>query len=430
MGFLRKAEDGDTGGGGHDEGSSDGLVSGLESFIDSNPDVTATATSKEKAEPKVDDADDDGGIGFLSGDSAPPTRGEEEKKADESEKEDDDLGLPELGSAPKAEERKEDEFDEAAFDAQTNKEIEGLDPSKGDAWKALKEEIKQYKKGEITSTQLQTQLEELKAKNAELEESAAKEKAMEEKVSSITKRNAELLLEENPEYQDKVAVPHDEISKTVKALSEAKSVSQAEIWSAIRENDPVKRMNMIDALESKIGGRHALTVQQMADDIRVVARIDQEMRASAVEIVEKARQEELASREEGSKHSVASFQASAKDAFSRYADKVPGFVDDTKNMTDAAKAAQARALTVDIENLNSGDLGYMVFSTQAFPAALREIKRLQSENRDLRVASGGGRNIALGSSSKKEPESSHVNKETGEPLTFMERFERAEFSAG
>ena len=439
---LRNEADGSDGGGGSDsDNQAKGLVSGLETFINDNPGTTGTSASSQQAQGNGQASDDSDSDNFDSGNRAPDPKDNtapapkvsETKTSDETDDDDDDdFGLPDLGGDVEPEKKSADvTFDEASFDAQTDKEVEGLDPKQGESWKQLKGELKKYKQGEISATQLQTRVTELESKNQELEETAARVKAMEERVKSVTSRNAELLLEESDEYQNKVALPHEELSKTVAALSEAKGISANDLWAAIKENDPVKRMSMIDSLEGKIGARHALTVQGMADDIRMIARTDQHMRADAEKIVEKHKAADLESRQGDVEKQIGQFQNAAKESFKQYSDRIPGFTDDSKSLTDEAKSAQAKAMNIKANDLSSGDLGYMVFSTQALPAALRAIKRLESENRDLRVVAGDrAKDIAPGGTKKKvAPDNSHMNSDTGKPKTFMEGFLNEDFIA-
>jgi len=253
---------------------------------------------------------------------------------------------------------------------------------------------------------------------------------MQDRVNRVTSRNAELLLEELPEYQEKVAIPHQTLRETVTALAEAREVPETEIWAAIKEPDLVKRNQAIDQLEEKIGARNALAVQQMATNIRVIAQEDQRMRKDAESIVQRSKEREATMSEEEKARRVSAFQSAAKQSFQRYAVKVPGFVDDTGNMTDLAKTAQARGVTVDVNELGSGDLGYMVFTAQALPQALRHIETLERENRDLRVAAGEkAKDIAPGGSKKKVVKDPHINQETGQPRTFMEGFMSEEFDS-
>lgn len=442
MGGLRKPDDdGGGGGGGHDDASPKGLVAGLEGFINDNPDATATSKGGQKAQGSGGDDGDDGG---AMGDPIPGITNDDDDDndepivksiADDDDGDIDDFGLPDIGGKTGDEPAaKKPGFDEAAFDAETATILKSIEDKghPGDVYKDLRLKLKDYEKSTAVAPELQSKLDALETKNRELEEKAARVEAMEEKVKKVTSRNAELLLEESDEYQSKVAVPHTEISKTVTALSEAKGVAEIELWAAIKENDPVKRMSMIDALESKIGGRHALTVQNMANDIRVIARTDQAMRADAENIINQSKQRDTEAQNSFSKERVGEFQSAAREAFTRYADRIPEFVDDSKLMTDAAKSAQAKALNVDVANLSPGDMGYMVFSTQALPSALRELKRLQSENRDLRVAAGDrAKDIAPGSSRKKAAEpSKHIDPATQKPRTFMEGFMNEDFSSG
>ena len=416
FGLLRAPDEEPAGGGGGGEQDGVGLAAGLDAFIEENEVVTATASSTEEATSAGESGATDNK--YLDG---PIVEGEGLPSDDGAEE--DDFGLPEIGAQGKAEEQPPEEpaFDEDAFDAETAKEMVGLDPNKGAAWKALKEKVKGFEKEGAITPALQAELDALKTENLTLRETADQIDAMWEKVTSVTSRNAELLLEENDDYREKVLDPHNEIKSTVSALAEAKGVSEDEIWSAIGEKDAVSRMTAIDNLEKRIGARYALAIDKMSTDIRVIAKFDQSMRADAENIVNAAKMADMGASTQDTEARAAVFDAATQNSFQRYSKKVPGFTDSTGHMTDRAKSAEAKARLVDSNALSEGDLGYMAFSVQALPAALSQIKAMESEIRDLRVAAGDrARGIVSGSTVKKGEVDPHINPATGEPTTFME----------
>ena len=418
--IIRAAEE-DSGGGGaavEETDSEMGLIDGLDKFLEDNPDAVAKEPSTETVEPTSAEE--------------PPEKVEKEAEGVFSG-EDEDFGLPTLGKE-KADELESapeevEEFDEEAFDTQTNQEVDGLDPGKGEAWKKLKEELKSYKKGEVQLPEIQQRLDALEKENTTLRETADEVDAIKSRMDSVKSRNAELLLEESEDYYNHVVKPHKEISSTITALSEAKGISEDEIWSVIRESDPAKRINLLDNLEREIGGRNSLLVENMANDMRSVAYKDKEMRENAESIVSKARTADARVQQEQTDSQVADFKISAKQAFGLHASKIPGFSDDTGLLTDAGRTAQAHATTVDVASLSSGDLAYMAFTTEALPQSLRKIRDLEKENRDLRVAAGDrGSNVLPGNATKKSAEED-VDPDTGRPLGLLDHMAKQTFGS-
>ena len=396
---IRASEE-DSGGGGAatmDESSEMGLVDGLDKFLEENPDAPAIAEAEEAP--------------------ASPDENTTKKSGEVFSGEDEDFGLPTLNKEPSDDSESdpgEDEgFDESAFDEETKQEVVGLDPAKGDAWKKLKEELKGYKKGETQLSDLQNKLENLEKENSSLRETADEVEAIKTRMKSVTSRNAELLLEESEDYRKDVINPHQEISSTISALAEAKDIPEDDIWDVIKEQDPAKRISSLDELERQIGARNSLLVQNMANDMRVIAFKDKEMRENAEAIVNQARSADARVQEEQSASRTADFKTSAKQAFTLHGSKIPGFMDDSGMLTDSGRAAQANTTTVDVDSLSSGDLAYMAFATEALPQSLRMIRDLEKENRDLRVAAGDSASDILPGGSKKKASEEEDDEDMG-----------------
>ena len=178
FGLLRAPDEEPAGGGGGEEQDGVGLAAGLDAFIEENEVVTATASSTEEATSAGESGATDNK--YLDG---PIVEGEGLPSDDGAEE--DDFGLPEIGAQVESEEKSPEEpaFDEDAFDAETAKEMVGLDPNKGAAWKALKEKVKGFEKEGSITPSLQAELDALKTENLTLRETADQIDAMREKVN-------------------------------------------------------------------------------------------------------------------------------------------------------------------------------------------------------------------------------------------------------
>ena len=414
MGPLKAAAAQDLDAPAADEVTGLGLLAGLDNFAEDRDDPNSLAQPDPEPEPE------------KAPDPEPDKEPESASTQVEEEEEEEEIGLPDIGSV--AEPEKEDAkpaFDADKYDADTAALLESIDKAghPGEAFKKMREKLKEFESGTANAPEFESKIAALEAEKAELAEKAAQVEAMQEKVTAISSRNAELLLEENADYQAQVAKPHQEIKETVTALAEAKEIPEKELWSVIMENDPVKRMTAVDALEEKIGGRHALMVDNIATDIRRLSALDKDMRSKASEIVTAAREQESGSNEKELAAKAQSYQTFTKTSFEQYANKIPGFTDDTGNMTDAARMAIAKAQSVDPNTLAPNDLAYMTFATQSLPQALKELRSLKKENRDLKVAAGGaGKDISPKTGDKKPVDD-------GKPRGFMEGFESQKFTS-
>ena len=414
QGALRAEAEEIPSGGGSDKEV--GLMGGLDAFMENEDEENS------KDEPKDEKVIDE----ILKDDDTETDFGIIDEEITEES-----IGLPEIGSPEKDKEAEETpSFDETGFDTETAQILKSLEEKghPGEVYQKLRSELKEMKQGGAESSDLQSKLDAANVENEALKLTASQVEAMQEKVTSITSRNAELQLEENLEYKAKVTEPHQEILSTVKAIAEAKGVDENVIWEAMRETDPVKRITAIDSLEHDIG-RYANVVEDMSRSIRTIAATDKEMRENAVSIMEDARSKDINQGNESLSTRMAAFKDAANASFQSYANKIPGFTDSTGNLTDASRAAQGKANIVDVNALTEGDLGYMAFSVQALPAALTQVKRLERENRDLRVAAGDKANDVIpgGTPKRAAKEDSHIDAK-GNPVGFLDAFNKAEFS--
>ena len=391
-----------------------GLLAGLEALNDGEPD--------DKIVP--DDSADLDGLQKIEDEPEIIDKKEPEVVID-----DDDLGLPNIGGAVDDIVDKAPEFDSDAFDAETDALVKAFEDKghPGDVYKDLRSKLKEYESGSFDVPEKDARITELEAEVGKLTSVASEVEAMKEKVASVSSRSAKLLLEESADYKEKVEAPYQEIQSTVAALAEARSINPKEIWDALKENDPVKRLTMLDELEKSIGSRYASEVGGMAKDLRVINHINNEMMANAESIVAAAKEREMGASSKDLESRSEAYKGAAQTSFERYASKVPGFTDGTGNMTDAAKSSLTKSRMVDVNSLESGDLGYMAFSVQALPQALRHIKSLESQIQDLKVATGSASGIGAGKTVKKTGEDKHVNKDTGRPLSFLEGFKAQGF---
>ena len=393
-----------------------GLIDGLSAFMDKNPDAKPMPDPGAPVAPVVPDKVDDAPVVDKDTDKLPDL----------------DLELPglpgaEVTPAPVASEA----FDESAFDAATTAMLASLEEKghPGDVYKDLRAKLKDFEKNGSVDPAQAARIAELEAENTTLSASAAEVQAMKDRVASVTSRSAVLLLEENSDYQSRVSAPYQEITETVDALSEVKGIPSTEIWAVIKENDPVKRMVGLDALEVKLGeggGRYALQVGNMANDIRKISALDAQMRGDAEAIVAAAKEKELGLSSKDQESRAQAYKVASSESFTRHASKIPGFTDATGNMTDAAKTAMAQTQIVDVSKLESGDLGYMAFAVNALPQALRHVKAMEAEIQDLRVAAGGNRPAISGGKAPSKAPESQDEKNKG----FMDNFMKQNFNEG
>lgn len=296
-----------------------------------------------------------------------------------------DIEFPEIGKKPEAVEVKP--FDEAAFDAETEAEVKGLDPKQAGAWKQVKERMKAAEKKAA----------ELEAKAAtatpapEVAAELARLKALETEAEGLRQRNQELLrandqtaVRESDDFKKHVTAPLDEMAGIIRAMAEAAEIEPAALAAVIEEADVAKQDRMIDALGTKLSPRALNRVERLADDFKKISLTERDMLAEAGKTIEQQRVSRQAAEREEQGRRTAVFKASVEGAFKDYAAAVPGFTDSSGALTDLGQAILAKTSTVDIHSLGPDDLGYLAYTANALPEMRRELVKLRKENAVLK----------------------------------------------
>lgn len=372
-----------------------------------------------KTQEEAADNQDDGAGDTGTDDSA--SAGDTEEKQEEQEEQ--EVALPEIGS--KTAKSAAPEFDEAAFDAETEKEVAGLDPNKAAAWKKLKSQVKEMKLKEASASKaapapdVQAELDRLKTVAAEAE-------ALRQRNKELILANDQIAVREEEEYLKGVKQPLDEMAAVIKTMAEASGMAPADLAAIIEEQDIGKQDKMLDALSTKLSSRALNRIERLADDYKAITAKEREILANASTKREMARVARQKTETEEATRKTQVFKAAVADSFKQYASLIPGFTDSSGNLTDLAVAIQAKTETVDIHSLGAEDLGYLAYAANSLPEIRRELVKLRKENAILR-GSKPRKEIASGTTPIPQQASEDVA-EDGEPQGFMARFKAQKFS--
>lgn len=361
---------------------------------------------------------------------------EPEKKTDnleipldppKGEEEEEDEDFPELGKTKPEEEVKDDvptDFDEAKFDKETEEEVKGMGVKEGEKWKQLKAQVKAAKQEAIEAKKAIEQSKpnpEVERELAELRVKAAESEALRKRNEELLRVNDKVAVEESDEYIAKVKQPFAEMESVIEGLAASTKVPVDYLYDIVTEMDVAKQDAMLAQLEDKVSGRMASRIERIADDYKAVVHTKKQMLENASKTLEAARIARHQAAQQEKEQSLKAFKISAEESFTKYAAKIPSFTDSTGNLTDLAKDIMAKTAVIDPSTLSTADLGYMSFCTNSFPQARKEIVKLQTEIKRLKIAAGQNAGTISGT-----PSGGKV--EEGEPVGLFESMRGKEFT--
>lgn len=386
-----------------DEFDSEGLDSRLEKFlggsldgIDPSENVTSEPERKSSLDVNADLNDDDDDDDDPE--NAPTPELEEEEE------------FPTLGKGEKADpvDEKDAAFDESKFNAETEEEVKGMDKKAGEKWKLLKNELRDLKKKDgqaaVNGPETERELADLREKVAEVE-------ALRKRNGELLKVNDRILVEESDEYISQVRKPLADMEEVLIGIAELAKIEPKDVFSIVTESSIAAQDAMLEKLEGVVSPRAANRISMMAEDYRKINSLKREMLSDAQKTLEQSKISGARRLEEDITRKANAFKESSKEAFRKYASRVPSFTDSSGNLTEIAKSIMDKTSTIDPSTLDSSDLGYMSFCTNAFPEARKAIVKLQKEVQMLKIAKGGQSRGIEGSPHSPAPEG--INPEAG-----------------
>jgi hypothetical protein len=308
----------------------------------------------------------------------------EDEKPTEPEEEEINLGFSDTEEDDT--DARGDEFDEAAFDAETEKETSGMESEKEiNKWKQLRSELKDYKKGE-KKTQGEIDKE---AEMESLRDKAQRVEEVESLLEEFQKSDWELKVKKSKEYKEAFDKPLDDIETGIVKLSEDFEIPAQAIVDAVMEPSMKKRIAMVDALmedETDEGISNAALkaglqsqVSNMADVRTRAVQSQKRLLDSAKETHEKA-QLKAAEEAKESKGQRMKLHRAQVDNVAKDFGKLN--LDDSRS--DALQDALKQAKAMDVEGMSTQNVAYAIASGAALPTVIKELKALRKENAELK----------------------------------------------
>lgn len=385
--FLRNEEGGEGGDGGanYDEVS----------FMDrlSDPDFLIEAKGGDKPEKKEPEKKEP--------EKKEPEKKESEKKEPEKKEEskDDDFEFPDPTKKKKKE--KEEGFNESDFDKQTETILKQLEEKghPGDVYKQLRAELKEARK-KTETVDLSKIPEYIEAKDK-----ADRFDSLQSEIDALKQKNSELLslgdeatARQLPEYVDKVQKPREQMEEFLANLAELNEMDKQILIDIVFEENIKVQDAALDKLAKDIGPRNAGRVERLIDDYKKTVEVEKQIMANAKQSIEKSRADRLREIEQQERTKVLAYKAEVKSSFEKYAQRIPGFTDSVGSLTETGKAALATAETLDILDLDSGDIAFMAFSAKSLQPLRSRIAELEKENAVLKSGSKSTKTFGDGSS--------------------------------
>ena len=181
----------------------------------------------EKDEPPVEEPVKQEPSGEESADKEPVVEPEE----------DDEFGYNKDDKEPVA----EPEQSEEDFDAETEKQVEGLDPKAQDGWKKLRAQVKELKAKASSTTELEERL-------AAAEEKAAQVDEMRASMDKVFEENYEVKVRTDKQYQEQYEQPVKEVGAALQKIADDFSLPAKDVVGLLSIDNTIELNNALKVL--------------------------------------------------------------------------------------------------------------------------------------------------------------------------------------
>lgn len=284
---------------------------------------------------------------------------------------DDFLGL--------SEEEKSTEFSAESFDKETEEMSKGMDAKAGDKFKALRQELKEYKQKQV-EVKVPADIE---AKLKELELKAAEAEGLRQQVEELSSVSAKVKVESSREYKQKVLEPAVSILQESEKIAASHDVDPEIVQDIIREQDRELQIDLINAHLSGMNELEKQDLYRMIYEYRNLGKIRQDMLDNASAKLSQIEAEQLEQQQrqlEEEKRAVQQIQSSIWD---KYKTVIPGFTNEDGEATEDWSKLRNRALSIDFNKAAGKDKAYAAFAGVALPHVIKELNNAKKMLQEL-----------------------------------------------
>lgn len=320
------------------------------------PDNTDTVEQTPVAEPAKKD------------DVAPVVKDDEVSLIDEA---DDFLGL--------SEEEKSSEFNEDSFNKETEEMSKGMDAKAGDKFRALRQELKDYKQKQV-EVKVPADVE---AKIKELELKAAEAEGLRQQVEELSSVSAKVKVESSQEYKKKVLEPAVAILQESEKIAAAHEVDAEVVQDIVREQDRELQVELINAHLSGLNELEKQDLYRMIYEYRNLGKLRQDMLDNASTKLSQMEAEQIEQQQRQSEEEKKAVQQIQSSIWDKYKTVIPGFTNENGESTEDWTKLRNRALSIDFNKAAGKDKAYAAFAGVALPHVIKELNNAKKMLQDL-----------------------------------------------
>jgi hypothetical protein len=337
-------------------------------------------------------------------DVAPVVKNDEVNLIEEA---DDFLGL--------SEEEKSTEFNEDSFNKETEEMSKGMDAKAGDKFRALRQELKDYKQKQV-EVKVPADVE---AKIKDLELKAAEAEGLRQQVEELSSVSAKVKVESSQEYKKKVLEPAVAILQESEKIAAAHEVDAEIVQDIVREQDRELQIELINAHLSGLNELEKQDLYRMIYEYRNLGKLRQDMLENASVKLSQIEAEQIEQQQRQSEEEKKAVQQIQSSIWDKYKTVIPGFTNENGESTEDWTKLRNRALSIDFNKAAGKDKAYAAFAGVALPHVIKE---LNNAKKMLQELTGKEANEIL-----RRPKLGQPGVESVEPEDFLSAMRKMKF---
>ena len=301
-------------------------------------------------------------------DVAPVVKDDDISLIDEA---DDFLGL--------SEEEKSSEFNEDSFNKETEEMSKGMDAKAGDKFRALRQELKDYKQKQV-EVKVSADVE---AKIKDLELKAAEAEGLRQQVEELSSVSAKVKVESSQEYKKKVLEPAVAILQESEKIAAAHEVDAEVVQDIVREQDRELQIELINAHLSGLNELEKQDLYRMIYEYRNLGKLRQDMLDNASTKLSQMEAEQIEQQQRQSEEEKKAVQQIQSSIWDKYKTVIPGFTNEDGESTEDWTKLRNRALSIDFNKAAGKDKAYAAFAGVALPHVIKELNNAKKMLQEL-----------------------------------------------
>ena len=260
------------------------------------------------------------------------------------------------------------EFDENAFDKETEESTKGMEAKAGEKFKALRAELKAAKQTTITP--------DVQQKLADLEIKAQEAEGLRARLEEVSSQSAKLKVEASDEYEREIVSPAKDIFTKADELAKLYETDATILKAIIKETDRKVQNELIAEHLKDFSDFDRNEIYLMTKDFNGLVAKRERMMANADKEIERQQVARIEQEKQLLAEQRRAVQTIQKDIWSKYKDVIPGFIDDGEETPEFRKL-MGKALSIDFGTAKARDQAYAAFSGVVLPHVVKELGEMR-----------------------------------------------------